>query len=442
MRKIKLSSQLLILYTTVTVLSAVVFGLVTYRNYEIVYLGIVQNEMNTYLEAVVDDPKEFENKPYLGYITAYVEINNLKKDVRGAVNISTNAELLVPNLEIQKEIILAAEAGYFEFLATNGQTYYVGIIKISDISSTITHYLVGVMDSTYVSNIKRTSAQSDVLLSFVGTFVAFAVIIVVGNVILALWSREMTKRIKNLSNQVKELGETGYQKQIEITGNDEISDLGKNVEQMRLEIEHNERTKQEMFQNLSHDFKTPISVIRSYAEAIEDEISDSSDASIIIEQAGKLEEKVRRLLEYNKLEYIDSTIPLEEIKLKKVIKEVLDDYRIILSKFKVIVKLDDTIFKGLRENWITVISNILDNATRYAKSKIIIRLKNNKLSIYNDGPPIEQKYISALFKPYEKGTKGQFGLGMSIVQKTVNRFGYRLSVENISGGVVFTIEPQ
>ncbi len=442
MRKIKLSSQLLILYTTVTVLSAVVFGLVTYRNYEIVYLGIVQNEMNTYLEAVVDDPKEFENKPYLGYITAYVETNNLKKDVRGALNTSTNAELLAPNLEIQKEIILAAEAGYFEFLATNGQTYYVGIIKISDISSTITHYLVGVMDSTYVSNIKRTSAQSDVLLSFVGTFVAFAVIIVVGNVILALWSREMTKRIKNLSNQVKKLGETGYQKQIEITGNDEISDLGNNVEQMRLEIEHNERTKQEMFQNLSHDFKTPISVIRSYAEAIEDEISDSSDASIIIEQAGKLEEKVRRLLEYNKLEYIDSTIPLEEVKLKNVIKEVLDDYRIILSKFKVIVKYDDTIFKGLRENWITVISNILDNATRYAKSKIIIRLKNNKLSIYNDGPPIEQKYISALFKPYEKGTKGQFGLGMSIVQKTVNRFGYRLSVENISGGVVFTIEPQ
>lgn len=442
MRKIKLSSQLLILYTTVTVLSAVVFGLVTYRNYEIVYLGIVQNEMNTYLEAVVDDPKEFENKPYLGYITAYVETNNLKKDVRGALNTSTNAELLAPNLEIQKEIILAAEAGYFEFLATNGQTYYVGIIKISDISSTITHYLVGVMDSTYVSNIKRTSAQSDVLLSFVGTFVTFAVIIVVGNVILALWSREMTKRIKNLSNQVKKLGETGYQKQIEITGNDEISDLGNNVEQMRLEIEHNERTKQEMFQNLSHDFKTPISVIRSYAEAIEDEISDSSDASIIIEQARKLEEKVRRLLEYNKLEYIDSTIPLEEVKLKNVIKEVLDDYRIILSKFKVIVKYDDTIFKGLRENWITVVSNILDNATRYAKSKIIIRLKNNKLSIYNDGPPIEQKYISALFKPYEKGTKGQFGLGMSIVQKTVNRFGYRLSVENISGGVVFTIEPQ
>lgn len=442
MRKIKLSSQLLILYTTVTVLSAVVFGLVTYRNYEIVYLGIVQNEMNTYLEAVVDDPKEFENKPYLGYITAYVETNNLKKDVRGALNTSTNAELLAPNLEIQKEIILAAEAGYFEFLATNGQTYYVGIIKISDISSTITHYLVGVMDSTYVTNIKRTSAQSDVLLSFVGTFVAFAVIIVVGNVILALWSREMTKRIKNLSNQVKKLGETGYQKQIEITGNDEISDLGNNVEQMRLEIEHNERTKQEMFQNLSHDFKTPISVIRSYAEAIEDEISDSSDASIIIEQAGKLEEKVRRLLEYNKLEYIDSTIPLEEVKLKNVIKEVLDDYRIILSKFKVIVKYDDTIFKGLRENWITVVSNILDNATRYAKSKIIIRLKNNKLSMYNDGPPIEQKYISALFKPYEKGTKGQFGLGMSIVQKTVNRFGYRLSVENISGGVVFTIEPQ
>lgn len=87
---------------------------------------------------------------------------------------------------------------------------------------------------------------------------------------------------------------------------------------MRQEIEQNERTKQEMFQNLSHDFKTPITVIKSYAEAIEDGIADVKDTTIIIEQTKKLEQKVNRLLEYNKLEYIDTTKPLVEIKMKKL----------------------------------------------------------------------------------------------------------------------------
>lgn len=251
----------------------------------------------------------------------------------------------------------------------------------------------------------------------------------------------MAKRIRNLTSQVSTLGSTGYEKEIEIYGSDEISELSDQIENMRLEIKYNESTKQEMFQNLSHDFKTPISVIKSYAEAIEDGIIEPKDANIIIEQSNKLESKVLKLLEYNKLEYIDSKKELEDVRMKEVVTEVIQTYRILLSKFKLNIKLDDVIFKGFKENYITVVSNIIDNATRYAKTKISISLKENKLMIYNDGQPIEQKYIEELFKPYEKGTKGQFGLGMSIAQKTVNRFGYRLIVENVDRGVLFTILP-
>lgn len=250
----------------------------------------------------------------------------------------------------------------------------------------------------------------------------------------------MTKRIRHLSTQVSTLGESGYQKEISVSGADEITELGDRVELMRIEIQQNEKTKQEMFQNLSHDFKTPIAVIKSYAEAIEDGITGVEDAKVIIEQSAKLEQKVMRLLEYNKLEYIDFTKPFEKVKMNSVISKVLEDYKILLSKFKLVIKLDDSVFYGFKENYITVVSNILDNATRYAKSKIVITLKNEKLTIFNDGIPIDEKYIENLFKPYEKGTKGQFGLGMSIVQKTVNRFGYRLSVQNIDDGVMFTIE--
>lgn len=440
MRKIRLSTQLLLLYTTVTVLSAVVFGLITFRNYDAVYKGIAKSELDTYMNLVYKDPRELDGKDLLGYAVTYIQEINYKPETTGAFFASDNVNKIAPDLGIQKELALAAYQEYFEYKASNDQVYFLGIKEIRVVDNTTKQYFISILDSQYIIDLKKSSAQSDVLLSFIGTFTAFAVIMVAGNVILALWSREMTKRIKKLSDDVSLLGSQGYQREIEITGADEISDLAYNVEEMRKEIMYNEATKQEMFQNLSHDFKTPISVIKSYAEGMEDGIIDLKGAKTIAEQAEKLEQKVLRLLEYNKLEYIASDLELEDIKMKEVVRQVLKDYKVLLQDINVSVKLDDSTFKGIKENYITVVSNILDNATRYAKTKIIITLKNGTLSFYNDGAPIEEKYITNLFKPYEKGTKGQFGLGMSIVQKTVNRFGYKLSVRNVRGGVLFRIE--
>ena len=101
---------------------------------------------------------------------------------------------------------------------------------------------------------------------------------------------------------------------------------------------------------------------------------------------------------------------------------------------------DDVTFKGYRENWYTVVDNIIDNAKRYAKGQIKIVLRENRLRIYNDGEHIDQKFIDSAFKPYEKGSKGQFGLGMSIVQKTVDYFGMNLHVVNEEIGVSFIID--
>lgn len=436
----KLSSQLLLLYTTVTILSAVVFGLITFRNYDAVYKGISKSELDTYMELVYQEPRELDDKDLLGYAIAYIQEINLKPEITSAFEVSKNVEAIAPEPTVQRELALAAHQGYFEYSASNGKTYYLGLKKIRDVDDFTKQYFISVLDSQYITNLKISSAQTDVLLSFIGTFVAFAVIMVVGNVILALWSREMTKRIKKLSDDVSLLGPQGYQREIQIIGADEISDLALNVEEMRKEIMYNEQTKQEMFQNLSHDFKTPISVIKSYAEGMEDGIIELEGAKTIALQADKLEQKVLRLLEYNKLEYIDSNIQLEDVKMKDVVNQVLNDYKVLLQDFSLSVKLDDSVFKGIKDNYITVVSNILDNATRYAKTKIIILLKNGSLSFYNDGDLIDDKYITNLFKPYEKGTKGQFGLGMSIVQKTVNRFGYKLSVRNVRGGVMFRIE--
>lgn len=103
--------------------------------------------------------------------------------------------------------------------------------------------------------------------------------------------------------------------------------------------------------------------------------------------------------------------------------------------------LEDTIYMGITDNFYSMINNIVENSLRYAKSAIKITLKNKKITIFNDGEPISDEFLTGTFKPYEKGHKGQFGLGMVIVQRTVTSFGLKLSITNKVDGVEFVIEP-
>ena len=96
-------------------------------------------------------------------------------------------------------------------------------------------------------------------------------------------------------------------------------------------------------------------------------------------------------------------------------------------------------FHGDEEPWRVVVENLLDNALRYARTTVKITLKENMLEVFNDGPLIEEKRLDKLFTAYEMGDKGKFGLGLSIVKKVTEVYGYSVTGENMNDGVVFRI---
>ena len=194
-----------------------------------------------------------------------------------------------------------------------------------------------------------------------------------------------------------------------------------------------------MLQNISHDFKTPIGVIKSYGEAMQDGHMLDNGPDVIINQANILEQKTKQLITYNKLEYLTKDKEFELVNMKRLIESVVANIS-INSTLKFNCNLEsDIYFKGYPDNYRIVIENILDNATRYAKENINIELKEDYIKIYNDGEAIDDKFIKDGFKAYEKGSNGKFGLGMSIVVKTLDFFDYKLSVVNEEIGVSFII---
>lgn len=294
-------------------------------------------------------------------------------------------------------------------------------------------FIIAITDSQIANTIRTEMAYQ--IIGIFGIVLTFAFLF------LGLWGGNYVSRINRLKLHIANLPKTSYKEEYTDLGNDELSELSVSVEKMRHELLDNEAIKQEMLQNISHDFKTPIAVIKSYAEAIGDGVASISDTDIIIKQANILQHKVVRLLQYNRLEYLEKTEEFKDIVMKEIINDVVNTYRYQTKDITFNLNLDNTKFRGYAENFYTIIDNLVDNAKRYAKSRIDITLKKGVLTVYNDGKPISEQFLNALFKPYEKGSDGQFGLGMSIVKKTLEFFEYDLSVKNEEyGGVSFTIK--
>ena len=225
---------------------------------------------------------------------------------------------------------------------------------------------------------------------------------------------------------------------------DEIHSLELAIEDMRLSLKNQEEYRNQMYQNISHDFKTPLTVIKSYIEAVEDEVEDTKTAlPIIKDQALKLENKVHSLLYLNKLDYIRemNLIQMEEVDIKRILDASIEKFKYYNKDLEMKVNvLANGKFYGTVDSWETVIDNLLNNFIRYAEKEIRVTIKRNQIIFYNDGPNISSDLLEAIFIPFRKGVKGEFGLGLSIVKKTLSYMHYDIRVKNhTKTGVSFVI---
>lgn len=281
----------------------------------------------------------------------------------------------------------------------------------------------------------------DTLLSNIINITVFVVFILF--ILLLLWVASIIQPLKQIRTYIDRL-KVGQRAELRIMRQDEIGDLANALVGMKVEMDYQESLKNELIHNISHDLKTPIATIKSYGESIKDGIYpyDTLEKSVdvIIEHAGRLEKKVQSLLLLNRLSYVESEqIEMVNVDMVAIIQQVLLAIKVIKPNIQIDVNLIPCTFKGNEENWRVAVENIIDNALRYARTAIRISLKKDELIIENDGPAISEASLHSIFKAYEKGTDGNFGLGLSIVYKIVTKFGYFVVAENYGGGVRFRI---
>lgn len=309
------------------------------------------------------------------------------------------------------------------------KTYYYYTIKEDNITK------IAITNDSYINKTKA-SILSAIFPLLLGTFLLIWLMIV-------LWSTIVVKKIEKLKNKIDNIDNPDYNHKIDFIIDDEIRSLSLAIEDMRLSLINQEEYRNQMYQNISHDFKTPLTVIKSYVEAVEDGVeSESAALSTIKVQTNKLEQKVHSLLYLNKLDYLkNSKIDSNElVDMEKIIKEEVEKFKFLRKEITFNTYIDErSKYYGSIENWETILDNLLSNFMRYAKKEIKITAKQNKIILYNDGDNIDNDFLEVIFTPFRKGIKGEFGLGLSIVKKTLNIMGYDISIKNEKKGVSFII---
>ncbi len=299
----------------------------------------------------------------------------------------------------------------------------------------MTTAIASTISSSYRDEFKNTLLNSVVNIMVIVVSVLFF--------LLMIWVAYLIHPLNQIRAYIERI-RRGEDAELKVDRRDEIGEVASALVAMQIEIKRSEQLKEEMIHNISHDLKTPISTIKSYGESIKDGVYPyetlEKSVDVIIEHANRLEKKVQSLLLLNRLGYLASEgVEVGEIDMVDVVSKAILSLKVIRPEIKIETNLQRVIYTGSLEPWRVVVENLLDNAIRYAKSKIIIVLNENELSVYNDGPPMSDERISKLFKAYEKGDDGQFGLGLAIVHKVVTAYGFIPSAYNADKGVIFKI---
>jgi len=298
----------------------------------------------------------------------------------------------------------------------------------------------GTVFVTVLSNDYQAQFKQQLLSSVINTLM---IVVCVLFIILLVWVSYIISPLNQIRHFIQKI-RNDEEATLLIDRKDEIGQVANALVEMNKEIKRQEQIKEELIQNISHDLKTPIATIKSYSESIKDGIYPyetlENSVDVIIEHANRLEKKVQSLLLLNRVGYLVTNRDVGTVDMYQIVEKVLLSIKAFNPKIIIETKLERVEFYGNEEPWRVVIENILDNAFRYAKTKIIITLSEDQISIENDGPQISRERAEKLFKPYEKGSDGQFGLGLSIVHRVVTAYGFEVYTENVEDGVIFRIE--
>ncbi len=279
-------------------------------------------------------------------------------------------------------------------------------------------------------------------------------VILLGGVLLSMVvSLLLVKRISApfavLTKHIQAIAARDFGGKIDFPVDAELAELVGSINSMSEKLEHHDEAQKTFLQNASHDFRTPLMAIGSYAEGIMHKIVEPEEAAgVILDETQRLAHMVEDLLYLSRLTSIEESYDFGPVSLGDVLQSSAavvqglaaahqKQLTVTLPAEKVLVTADE-------DKLVRAVVNILDNCLRYAEREVTLSLELEageqvKIVISDDGPGIPPQDLPHIFTRFFKGAGGQVGLGLAIAASIIERHGGAISAANTSHGAVFTI---
>lgn len=297
------------------------------------------------------------------------------------------------------------------------------------------------------------------------TLFTASITILLGGLVTLIITNRVTKPIIAMNRAAKQISELDFTSRVHINSQDELALLGNSINIMSDKLSLNidklqgdiERRKQ-LVRNISHELKTPISVIKGYSEGLKYGVAETpymieKYLETIINECNQMDTMVKEMIELSRYEYFENKLILEEIEVSILINTIKERFTTILEEnqvhFIINVNMKDS-FECDLKLIIRAISNYLINALNHVDQNKTITLnieliKNNvMISVFNTGKNIATKDIDKIWDVFYKNDEGRSreiksgsGLGLSIVREISKLHNGETKVENLQNGVKF-----
>ena len=287
--------------------------------------------------------------------------------------------------------------------------------------------------------------------------VSLAVALVLGSVISVLLSHMIVKPLTKINHAALMLSEGDYSVTTDVVRQDEIGELARTMDEMGEKLRHAEeeseklqKMRQDFVANISHELRTPVTVIRGSLEALCDGVVAAPELveeyhRQLLGESIYMQRLVNDLLDLSRLQNPDFSINISELNLCDCIGDaVRSGRRIAEDKGISIEYLSDTTLLPMTGDYDRIrqmLLIIIDNAVKFTdrpECPVMIRFKEGSLTVTNTGPGIAEEELPMVFERFYKSrseqNKNGTGLGLAIAKQIAVRHGIDIFVSSVPGG--------
>ena len=246
------------------------------------------------------------------------------------------------------------------------------------------------------------------------------VITAIGAVMAMILAGTVTRPIRELTEISTRMKKLDFSAKYEGTSRTEIADLGQNIKDIRRK-EEVEAMRQDFLASVTHELKTPLALIQGYAEGLQEGISDDPESrdyycEVIVDEAGKMNRMVQKLLTLNQLEFGNNAVTMEHFDITELIRNYLSRAALLAEQNGITVSMQETgpIMVWADEFLVEeVFANYYSNACNHAAGDKVVDISFEekedtvRVSVFNTGSPIPSGSLPHLWEKFYKVDKAR-----------------------------------